>query len=389
MSTMKKSLLALAVFALLLFAGSAQAEFAVITNTSSLNLREGPGYDYDVAGAASRGDWVDVQGESDSWYAVTILKSGKSGYMDSAFLTYGSSSGGDTSAVTGVVSNPKASSFLNLREYPSYTANVLGIYYNGAVCTILSSYNGWYEVSIDGMTGYFRYEYVKVNGASGTATVVASSGRTVNLRSGPSTAYDVLERCPTGSRVSVLLKGNGFWKVSYNGLEGYMSSGFLSTSGNVPSGGGSSGGTSSGGSSSKPSTSGYVIVSNPNANNLLNLRAQPSASGKILAQYPNGTRFEVVAQGATWCKVYGSATGRTGYMQTKYLTLYGLPGTPTKTVKNGKSYVNLRSAPSKSTGSVIVRVSSGKTVTVLTPGDEWTQVRFGSNTGYMMTYFLK
>ncbi|MBQ6804691.1 MAG: SH3 domain-containing protein, partial [Clostridia bacterium] len=49
----------------------------------------------------------------------------------------------------------------------------------------------------------------------------------------------------------------------------------------------------------------------------------------------------------------------------------------------------LRSAPSKETGAVYQRVYSGATVTVLTPGDEWTQVRYGNTVGYMMTWFLK
>ena len=385
MSTMKKFLLSLATAMLLLGVSGALADFAVISGTSSLNLREGPGYDYEVTASAARGDWVDVTGESGAWYAVTLVKTGKTGYMDANYLSFGSSGSSTGSSTTGVVSNPKASSFLNLREYPSYTANVLGIYYNGAECTILSSYNGWYEVSIDGQVGYFRYEYIKVKGATGTATVLSSNGKTVNLREGPSTAYGVLERVPSGRAATVLLKGNNFWKISVNGTTGYMSSGFLSTSGSA------SGDSSSGDSSSgvKPATSGYVIVSNADSNKLLNLRAQPSSAAKILAQYKNGTRFEVVAQGETWCKVYGSASGRTGYMMTKYLTLYGLPGTPVKTVKNGNSYVNLRSAPSKSTGSVLTRVNSGATVTVLTPGDEWTQVRYGTTTGYMMTYFLK
>ena len=100
-------------------------------------------------------------------------------------------------------------------------------------------------------------------------------------------------------------------------------------------------------------------------------------------------RFEVIEQGETWCKVYGSATGNIGYMMTKYLTLYGLPALPTKTVQNGNSYVNLRSAPSKQTGAVYQQVYSGAVVTVLIPGEEWTKVRYGATEGYMMTWFLK
>ena len=40
-------------------------------------------------------------------------------------------------------------------------------------------------------------------------------------------------------------------------------------------------------------------------------------------------------------------------------------------------------------GSVYAQVPSGATVTVLIPGDDWTQVRYKGTVGYMMTYFLK
>ena len=38
---------------------------------------------------------------------------------------------------------------------------------------------------------------------------------------------------------------------------------------------------------------------------------------------------------------------------------------------------------------VLKKVNSGEMVTVLVPGEEWTQVRFGNQEGYMMTCFLK
>ena len=150
-----------------------------------------------------------------------------------------------------------------------------------------------------------------------------------------------------------------------------------------------SGSASGGNTAQRPKTKGYVIVNNPRATQYLNLRAQPSTSAKVIAQYQNGIRLEVIEQGETWCKVYGKASGNIGYVMTKYVTVHGLPGTPVKTVSNGNTYVNLRSAPSKTTGAVYQKVYSGSQVTVLTPGEEWTQVRYGNTVGYMMTAFLK
>ena len=129
-------------------------------------------------------------------------------------------------------------------------------------------------------------------------------------------------------------------------------------------------------------------VNNPIATQVLNMREEPSTASRVIAQYKNGVRFHVIEVGETWCKVYGSATGNIGYMMTKYLTLQGTESTQ-KTIQNGNTYVTFRSNPSKTNSSVYQRLYTGTPVTVLTPGDEWTQIRYNGQKGYVMTQFLK
>ena len=359
-------------------------DYAVVTGTPNLNLREGPGTQYDVAANYLQGTWVGILGESGNWYQVIVLSSQKQGYMSKNYLTRSNPSTPIYGGGTGVVNNPNPSQFLNLRQYPSYDAPVLGIYYNGAAFQVLSYSNGWYQVNINGIIGYFRQEFVRISGSSGgdpvggqTAFVRTPNGGKVNLRSFPSyQGSTILAQFLNGSQVTVLNQnaGGGFWQVTIQGLTGYMDSAFLSlsTSPFTP----------------KPETQGYATVNNPKATQVLNLRSQPSATASVVAQYRNGVRFEVIQAGKTWTKVYGSATGNIGYFMTKYLSLSSAASFY-KTVRNGNSYVNLRSAPSKQNGTVYEQVPSGATVTVLTPGDEWSQVKYGNTTGYMMTYFLK
>ena len=360
------------------YMGTATFDYAVVSGTSTLNLRSGPGSEYAWLGSAREGDWVGLINEVGSWYYVCLPDSGLYGYMSKNFLVRSDSAEWYT---TGVVSNPKATQFLNLRQYPSYAAPVLGIYYNGASFRLLSTTDGWCQVQIDGLTGYFRQEYVQITGSSGTTTAYISTanGGKLNLRNAPSyKSSSIIAQFINGTPVAVMLKGNTFWKVTIGGVTGYADSSFLRV-----------GSTPTPTPSTRPKTSGYAIVSNPKSTQYLNLRAQPSLSAKVVAQYKNGIRLEVVAQGETWCQVYGSASGNTGYIMTQYLKLYGLPSTPTKTIQNGATYVNLRSAPSKQSGTIYQRLYSGAVVTVLTPGDEWTQVRYNGVTGYVMTAFLK
>lgn len=362
-------------------------DYAVVSGTSSLNLRAGPSAQDAWLGSAPEGSWVGLVGEINNWYSVYVPSLGRTGFMSKTYLK--TSSGGGGGGTTGVVNNPKSTSFLNLRQYPSYDAPVLGIYYNGAVFTVLTYNSGWYQVNIQGMIGYFREEFVKINGSSGgsVAYIRTGNGGKLNLRSAPTyTGSSIIGQYPNGTQVGVLLKGrkeNGstFYKVSIQGTVGYVDASFLS---NTP---GSQPPYTPGGD--PPATHGTAIVNNPKSTQYLNLRALPSTSAKVIAQYKNGIRFAVIEPGEKWCKVYGSASGNIGYMMTKYLKLVGVSAHPTKTVRNGSTYVNLRSAPSKTSGTIYQQVYSGATVTVVTPGDQWTQVRHGGVTGYMMTQFLK
>lgn len=365
-------------------------DFAIVTGSGTLNLRQGPGTEFDRLYTAKRNDWVMILGESGNWYQVMVMDNGKVGYMSKNYLSSANetTTGGQT---TGVVSNPVATQYLNLRQYPSLSAPVLGIYYNGATFTVLSSVDNWYQVNIYGQTGYFMKNYVTVASPSAQKTAVISapnSGKT-NLRSAPSmTDSTILSQYPNGTKVQVLLEGNKFWRVSVNGKVGYMDKSLLKYSASSATGSTSSGNTGTPAPAQKPTTKGYAYVNNPIATQVLNLREQASATSRVIAQYKNGVRFQVISPGEVWTKVYGSATGNVGYMMTKYLTLNGTAST-IKTIQNGSTYVNFRSAPSVSASTVYARLYTGTPITVLTPGDQWTQVRYNGQTGYVMTQFLK
>lgn len=54
------------------------------------------------------------------------------------------------------------------------------------------------------------------------------TGNGVNVRSGPSTSYSIITCLPKGTYITVNGIENGWYKVSYNGLNGYMSSDYVS-----------------------------------------------------------------------------------------------------------------------------------------------------------------
>ena len=134
-------------------AHAAAGDFAVVSNTSYLNIRSGPGTGFERVGRVNRGGWVEILARlNNDWYQCRAVDSGLVGYMSAAYLRSAAGSGGGTATVQ----NPGASQFLNLRQYPSYNAPVLAIFYNGTPVNVISQADGWCYVLVGGLNGYFR-----------------------------------------------------------------------------------------------------------------------------------------------------------------------------------------------------------------------------------------
>ena len=368
--------LALALLMLLTFTGAALAQtYAMVTGTQSLNLRAEANSSSDWLGSYARGAWVEVTGNQNNFYRVRTADR-KTGYMSKNFLA---STDDVTYGNVAIVSNAKATAFLNLRSYPSYAAEVVTILYNGVPLTVLSAENGWFRVQMGSTVGYVRSEFTTVSyqpiGIK-VGTIKTPNNTAVNMRVGPSTSAAVRRQFAGDRYVSVIYQGTGWWYVSIDGYQGFISSDFLAEGLQAERDLGGQGGSS-----------GYALVNNPVSTQRLNLRDQPNTAATILAQLSNGLKLSVLVQGTEWSKVYAESLAASGYVMTKYIKLHNLPSTPTlKTVHPQGSFVNLRSAAAM-TAPVITRIPNGKSATILIPGADWTKVRYNGLTGYVMNVF--
>lgn len=356
-----------------------ELEFGVVYNTDTLNLRRQATQNSTWLGQYSRGDWLTISGSTGNWYYVTG-PDGKTGYVSKNYVQVTE----PEYRTIGLVENQKATAYLNLRAAPSYGATVVDYYYNGVPCVLLSQSNGWYHVRVDGVDGYFRQEYITTATwatSEEVATIVTPNNTGLNLRFGPGMDYESLGLYNGGQYVLVLQRGNGWWKVSIDGKVGFMKTDFLKEGIRKPY--------------EKEAAAvvegvGTAVVSNPKNTQVLNLRLLADASSRVLGQYRNGVRLTVLAYGTEWCKVQDQS-GTIGYMMTKYLTVKDLTGTVTMTVKHPqKTFVNLRSAPSMMTGTVLVKIPHGAAVTVLAPSSNgWVKISYQGYTGYAVDYFLE
>lgn len=208
--------------------GSVSYTGYVNTNTRGLNLRSEP--NGTILGSYPRGTKVTILSGENGWSKVQV--GGQTGYMSSQWLSTRKPSSGSVSGSiigTAVVSNPIDTQVLFLRSEPSVSSQSLGYYRNGKRISLLKKLDGWYQVSVDGKTGYMMAKFLKVGEApSGVATVYNPNGNSyVNFRSGASLNAKVLSTIPVGTKIDVIEKGVDWTKTVIDGVTGYVSTWFL------------------------------------------------------------------------------------------------------------------------------------------------------------------
>lgn len=138
-------------------------------------------------------------------------------------------------------------SALRLRASADTSSAVLTMAYQGDKVEVLEDAgNGWYKVSLKGVTGYMSGEYLKLGGtdvqtavvaeqtvpaaaspAQGSVKVNLGANEVLNLRSGPSTKNSKIASIPGGTVLNVEEQTDGWYKVTYNGKTGYVSASYV------------------------------------------------------------------------------------------------------------------------------------------------------------------
>ncbi len=207
-----------------------------------------------------------------------------------------------------------------------------------------------------------------------TAGSALVQGGRLNLRETASLTAKVLGQYPTGTLVEILEEGSEWHKVLVNGKTGYMMAKYLSTA--------------------AKETEATVRT---NTGIGLNLREEPSLSGKLITSYKPGTKVTVLQKGATWSRV--RVDGKEGFMSTQYLKFGGASTPSTPATPSGKvaivnnpkdtQVLNLRQTASLD-AKVLAYYHNGTKVTILKAGTTWHKVQVeDGKIGYMMAKYLK
>lgn len=215
---------------------------------------------------------------------------------------------------------------LRMRSGPSTGSTIVTVLNKGTRVELLSGEeNGWYKVSYNGTVGYMSAEWlsVVVNASTGAPadtpsapvetppaqsneepepTVVGSTATVVgagllNVRSGPGTDCARIGVLKDGDQVTIVEELDGWYKISMNGIIGFVSSKYLSIGGTYET-------TSRDG----------LVLSGP-----LNVRSGPGTGYDRVASLKAGTAIKVLASSNGWYHI--SVNNITGYVHGDYVAL--------------------------------------------------------------------
>ena len=164
MKNLRKSIVILLVLSIFVsvFAISASAAELVYgagtVSATSLNVRSGPGTDYDRVTVVSRGTiLVILEKTTGEWYKVNY--NGTVGYVSAEYLTNILTAENFNAAGTITATD------VRMRSGPGTDYSVLGIYQKDTAVAVIGVNNGWYKVQYSGLTGYIRSDLMAVTGA--------------------------------------------------------------------------------------------------------------------------------------------------------------------------------------------------------------------------------
>lgn len=411
---MKKRLLTLLLavimcVSLMAIPGMADSIKGGATTTTALNLRSDASTSGKILTTMPGGAPLVVVSQSNGW--CKVIYNGTEGYASADYLRMSSSLSANfgTGTITG--------SNVRMRSAAGTYGSILGTYNAGTQMSVTGVDGNWYAVSYNGKNGYVCADYMKLGSASSSSSSSQSSssssqssssssqsstpapdktlsgtgkiiGTNVNMRSGPGTNYSVIGNYSNGVTLNVTGETNGWYAVSYNGKNGYVSSKYFRVD------------PASGYSSNKTGT---ITGSD------VRFRSGPGTNYSIIGTYGKNTKIEISGESGNWYE--GAINGKYGYICKDYVSLSGGTSTQSGTSGQTSSGSTTTSTPSltpvsSDIGIVTgdgVRMRSGAGTNYSTLGyynrgtqmtvkgqcGDWYSVSYKGTNGYVSTSYMK
>ena len=144
------------------------ANQTVTSATDDLNVRSGPGLNYEIISTLNKGDLYPVLKEEGEWIQIN-LNDGQKGWVANYLVSVKDGSTSNQVNTEQARTNEDTKSgiitvnSLNLRSEPSLNGNILGKLQKDDNVRIISESNGWIEISHNGESGWISSQYIQTN----------------------------------------------------------------------------------------------------------------------------------------------------------------------------------------------------------------------------------
>ena len=172
---------------------------------ADLNVRLGPGKDYEQIGGVKKGDKVKILAQVNGW-----------GYTGEGWVSMAYIKMDETTVAGNTGSAVIKVNGLNIRKEPSKDSESLGSYNKGDKVEILEVKDGWGRTD----KGWISMEYVSMVYETGTGTVTATS---LNIRKEPDKDAEKVGYYEKGDKIEILEVKDGWGRTD----KGWVSMGYV------------------------------------------------------------------------------------------------------------------------------------------------------------------
>ncbi len=280
-------------------------------------------------------------------------------------------------------------SSVNIRSSASTDAKVITRASRGENVEVTGTSGDWYKVKYKGDTGYIRKDML-VEGTSATSSssspTAKVTGSSVNIRKSASTGAAVLKRVEQGTVLEAVSISDGWVKVKYSGVTGYVSADYVKVSGLSSSSGSSE-------TLKEMDSNGAINASE------VNVREGAGTSSGKMYSLSKGASVDVTGIKGDWYRVHTSKG--TGYVLAKYVTLVSDSNSTAASDSTSESLKEMSAMGTITAGGVNVRKSastSAKALYKLGKGDDvsvtgrqgdWYRIKTSEGTGFVKSDYIK
>lgn len=283
---------------------------------------------------------IEITGEYEDWFRVNA--SGSVGYIKKDEIARGH----------GVIIADE----VNLRSGPGLDDDIIKKTAINTTVTILQSRGEWLKVRLDDeehTLGYMHYEYIGY-----PEGYITKNG--VNVRSTPSTDGNVVTKLDRGKMVSILFLYDGWYSISTNEYEGFVSAEFIQEAPIV---------------ATAERQRAYINESG------VNFRMGPATGFDVISRLYKFSPVYITGETDDWYRVeYTNDNGTlVGFVSKDFVEI----GKPTVYV-TGQD-VNLRAKPD---GDILTKVRQNSEFVVIGQSDNWLKGEVNKNVGYIRIDYL-